>query len=251
MVLDEARRCDIELVTLGIEGEADPALEAEASAFHWIGLSQLSRCVRLFRDAGVSEAIMAGRVRHARAFQLLRPDRLMLKVLSRLHSRSTDTMLKTLADVLSEEGVELLDSTTLLKPYLAVEGAMTKRTPIKDELEDLRFGLEIARGIATLDVGQTVVIKAKAVVAAEAMEGTDAAIRRARDVVDGPFSVVKVARPRQDFRFDVPVVGPNTIESMMESGASVLGLEAGKVLLLQRDELLRSADENKIAVYGV
>ncbi len=251
MVLAEAKRRGVSVVTVAIEGEADPALEKECDRFGWIGLGDVSRCVRTFRDAEVSQAIMAGRVRHVRAFRILKPDWLMLKVLARLPSRTTEAMLKTLADVLSEEGVELLDSTTLLTSYLAEQGAMTRRKPSKHEREDIQFGAAKARGLAALDVGQTVVVKGKSIVAAEAMEGTDAAIRRARDVVGGPFVVVKVARPEQDMRFDVPVVGPKTIASMVAAGAKALGLEAGRVLLLERDEFLRTADENNIAVYGV
>lgn len=252
LVLEEARRRGISVVTLAIEGEADSALaDVAGESLHTIGVAQVSRCVRLFRDRGVSRAIMAGRVRHTRVFDILKPDRLMLKVLARLRSRTTDAMLKALADVLAEEGVELMDSTILLAHYLANEGAMTKKRPGRDELENLRFGLMQARGLAALDIGQTVVVKGKSVVAAEAMEGSDAAILRARDVVDGPFVVVKVARPAQDMRFDVPVVGPHTIDSMVEAGANVLGLEAGRVLLLEREELLRSADEHAVAVYGL
>jgi len=250
MVLEEAKRRGISVTTVAIEGEADSSLEREGDGVHWLGIGDVSRCLRVFREAGVSQAIMAGRVRHVRAFQILKPDWLMLKVLSRLPARTTDAMLKTLADVLAEEGVELLDSTVLLGPFLAREGAMSRRKPTKDEIEDIEFGVIKARGLAALDVGQAVVIKGKSVVTAEAMEGTDAAIRRAPDVVDGPFVVVKVARPEQDMRFDVPVVGPNTIASMVDAGARALGLEAGRVLLLERDGLLRAADANGIAVYG-
>jgi DUF1009 family protein len=239
-------------LTLAIEGEADPALgERETESLHWLRLGDLSKCVRLLKEEGIDRAIMAGRVRHVRAFDIVRPDRLMLKVLGRLRSRTTSAMLSTLADVLAEEGVELLDSTRLLRSHLAREGVMTKRAPRKRELENVRFGLAMARGLAELDIGQTVVVKRKAVVAAEAMEGTDSTIRRARDVTEPPFVVVKVARPSQDMRFDVPVVGPTTIESMVGSGSEVLGLEAEKVLLLDRDELLRRADESGIAIYGV
>ncbi len=250
MVVAEAERQGISLVTLGIEGEADEALETECDEFQWIGIGQISRCVKTFRAAGISQAIMAGRVRHVRVFQLLKPDRLMLKVLSRLPSRTTEAMLKTLADVLSEEGVELIDSTTLLTRFLASDGAMTKRKPNKEEMVDIEFGARQARGLAALDIGQTVVIKRKSVVAAEAMEGTDDTVRRSGVVVKGPLVVVKVARPDQDIRFDVPVVGPTTIDSMVDAGASVLALEAGRVLLVDRDELLGKADEHRIAVYG-
>lgn len=240
------------MTTLLIEGEADPSLApAVGPDFHWVSLGELSRSVRILREAGVREAILAGRVKHAKAFDILRPDRLTLKVLTRLRSRSTSAMLGAVADVLGEEGIALLDSTVLLHQHLAREGPMTKRKPGKEELESLRFGLEMARGLSSLDIGQTVVVKRLAVVAAEAMEGTDLAIRRAAEVAAGPFVVVKVARPRQDMRFDVPVAGPGTIDSMEAAGASLLGLEAGQVLLLEREEVLRRAEERGIAIYGV
>ena len=186
-----------------------------------------------------------------KAFDIVRPDRLTLKVLSRIRSRSTEAMLRAVADVLGEEGIALLDSTLLLRRHLAAEGPLTKRKPSKDDLESLRFGLEMARGLSSLDIGQTVVVKRMAVVAAEAMEGTDRAIHRAAETARGPFVVVKVARPRQDMRFDVPVVGPGTIDSMEAAGATVLGLEADRVLLLEREELLRRAEAAGIAVYGL
>jgi DUF1009 family protein len=252
LVQKEANRLGIRLVTLLIEGAADPGLAAEQGGeFHRVGLGELSRTVAIFREAGISKAVLAGRVGHVKAFQVLRPDRLSLKVLGRLASRTTVEILKTVADVLEEEGVTLLDSTLLLKNEMATEGAMSKRRPSQEDLENVRFGLSMARGIADLDVGQTVVVKKKAVVAAEAMEGTDATIRRAAEVTEGPFAVVKVARPRQDLRFDVPVVGPSTIDSMVAAGAGVLGLEAARVLLLDRKELLSRADEARIAVYGM
>ncbi len=251
LVLSEARRLGIRTVILAIEGEADPALGREQEgSLHWLRLGDLSKCVRLLREEGIDAAVMAGRVRHVRAFDVVRPDLLMLKVLGRLRTRTTSAMLSTVADVLAQEGVELIDSTRLLRPHLAREGAMTKRSPSKGELEDILFGISMARGLAELDIGQTVVVKKSAVVAAEAMEGTDRTIRRARDVVEPPFVVVKVARPRQDMRFDVPVVGPTTIESMVVSGSEALGLEAERVLLLDREKVLQRAEESGIAIYG-
>jgi DUF1009 family protein len=241
----------VPVTALLIEGEADSALADAAPSSHWVGLGELSRSVRILREAGVKEAVLAGRVRHARAFDILKPDLLTLKVLARLRSRSTEAMLLAVAEVLEEEGIELLDSTLLLRRHLATDGAMTRREPTEDELRSIRFGAEKARGLASLDVGQTVVVKRMAVVAAEAMEGTDRAIRRAAEITEGPFVVVKVARPRQDMRFDVPVVGLNTIDSMESAGASVLALEAGRVLLLEREELLRRAQARGVAVYGV
>ncbi len=242
------------VTTLLIEGEADPSLSAfskSSEGFHWVALGELSRSVRILREAGVKEAILAGRVKHARALDVLKPDLLTLKVLTRLRSRSTEAMLLTVAEVLGEEGIDLLDSTILLRRHLAAEGPMTRREPGKEEMESIGFGAKKARGLASLDVGQTVVVKRMAVVAAEAMEGTDQAIRRAAEVTKGPFVVVKVARPGQDMRFDVPVVGPGTIDSMEAAGASVLALETGRVLLLERETILKRAEASGIAVYGV
>jgi len=251
LVIEAAKRRKIPVVALLIEGEADPALELmEGLTAHWVGLGELSRTVGILRQAGIQRAILAGRVKHVKVFQILRPDLLTLKVLSRLPSRTTEAMLSTVADVLSEEGIELLDSTLLLEDQMAPAGTPTRRKPGKEELENVRFGAAMARGLAALDIGQTVVVKGKSVVAAEAMEGTDLAIRRASEITKGPFAVVKVARPGQDMRFDVPVVGTGTVRSMAAAGATVLGLEAGKVLLLDRDELVALADEEKIAIYG-
>ncbi len=251
LVIEAAKRRDISVVALLIEGEADPGLEAiEGMESHWVALGELSRSVGILRSAGITRAILAGRVQHVKALQILRPDRLTFKVLSRLPSRTTEAMLSTVADVFSEEGIEIVDSTLLLEDHMAPEGALTRRKPARDEIDNVRFGATMARGLAALDIGQTVVVKRKAVVAAEAMEGTDRAVRRAAELTSGPFIVVKVARPRQDMRFDVPVVGTGTIRSMAAAGATVLGLEAGKVLLLDRDELVELADEEKIAIYG-
>jgi DUF1009 family protein len=216
-----------------------------------VGLGELSRAVGILRDAGVREAILAGRVKHVKALDILKPDKLTLKVLTRIRSRSTEALLGTVADVLLQEGIELLDSTLLLREHLAREGPMTKKKPGKQELESLRFGFSMARGLSSLDIGQTVVVKRMAVVAAEAMEGTDRAIRRAGEIAEGPFAVVKVARPRQDMRFDVPVVGPQTLDSMEAAGATLLGLEAGRVLLLERGEILKRAEASGIGIYGL
>jgi DUF1009 family protein len=250
LVAEEARRQGLSLTTLLIEGAADPELAARAGAVHRLRLGQLSRAVAILRKAGIEKAILAGRVKHAKAFDVLRPDRLTLKVLTRTRARSTHLILRTIADVLAEEGIELLDSTLLLREHLASEGAVTRRKPSEEEMESLRFGLEMARGLAALDIGQMVVVKRLAVVAAEAMEGTDRAIRRAAEITEGPFVVVKVARPQQDMRFDVPVIGPQTIDSMEAAGAVALGLEAGRVLLLDREEVVRRADASRIAIYG-
>ena len=194
--------------------------------------------------------LSAGRVQHKSAFRILRPDPLLIKVLSRLKSKQTDALLKTVADVLGEEGIELLNSTILLEKYLAEEGILTKRKPCRGELENIRFGLRKALELARLDIGQTLVVKDCTVIAVEAMEGTDRAIKRAGKLVKDGLVVTKVARPSQDMRFDVPVVGLETIASMVEAGATSLGLERGRVLLLERDALIRMANKNSIAIIG-
>jgi DUF1009 family protein len=254
LVLEEAERQGIPVVTLAIKGEAEPSLDQCAEPLHWVGLGELGKAVRILRESGASRAIMAGQVKHKKVFQLLRPDRLLFKVLTRLEARNTDAILKTVAKVLEEEGIHLLDSTLLLTSLLAEPGPMGRKSPSQKDEENIAFGFRVAKEIARLDIGQTVVVRSKAVVAVEAMEGTDETIRRAGEILSssrGDLVVVKVARPSQDMRFDVPVVGPRTLGTMSEAGASVLALEVGKCLLLERDEILRLADEKGIVVTGV
>lgn len=239
------------MVTVAIQGEADPQIETLGTPVHWVKIGQMGRCVRLFREAGVRRAVMAGQVKHKKVFQSLVPDRLLLRVLRRMRARNTVAILGAVAEVLAEEGVELVDSTTFLRSMRTEEGALSRRRPTTAQREDVRFGFSVARELARLDIGQTVVVKGKAVVAVEAMEGTDETIRRAGGIVDGGLTVVKVARPAQDMRFDVPVAGPRTIEVMKDAGAVVLALEAGKSLLLEREKLLRLADEAGIVVLGM
>ncbi|MFQ5790166.1 MAG: LpxI family protein [Acidobacteriota bacterium] len=257
LVLAEACRLGIPVVTIAIEGEAEAEIATVAERVHWVGLDQVSRSVELLKRAGVRRALMAGQVKHKQIFRVLRPDRLLLRVLSRLETRNPDAILGAVADVLAEEGIELMDSTSFLRPLITSPGTLGRRRPSREEQKDIAFGFRIARELARLDIGQTVVVKAKAVVAVEAMEGTDETIRRAGRVVSSPpgspggLTVVKVARPSQDMRFDVPVVGPRTVRVMIDAGASVLALEAGKSLLLEQDALLRRADEAGIALVGV
>ncbi len=250
LVLDEARRRGFEVVALAIEGEADSRIEDHGAIVHWIGFGEVSRCIKLFKKAGVSRAIMAGQVRHKKIFRFLRPDPGLLRVLSRMKSRNTDAILSAVADVLAEEGIHLLDSTSLLRALVATEGVLGKRKPSSEEKKDIAFGLRIAREMARLHIGQTVVVRGGAVVAVEAMEGTDETIRRAAGIVSGGLTVAKVARPSQDMRFDVPVVGPRTIEVMADLGCAVLALQAEKSLLLERETLIEKANDAKIVVIG-
>ena len=250
LVLDEARRRGFEVVALAIKGEADSRIEDRGATVHWIGLGEVSRCIKLFKKAGVSRAIMVGQVRHKKIFRFLRPDPGLLRVLSRMKSRNTDAILGAVADVLAEEGIHLLDSTSLLRALVATEGVLGKRKPSSEEKKDIAFGLRMAREMARLDIGQTVVVRGGAVVAVEAMEGTDETIRRAGGIVSGGLTVAKVARPSQDMRFDVPVVGPRTIEVMADLGCAVLALQAEKSLLLERETLIEKANDAKIVVIG-
>ena len=252
LVIKEARRRGIGIVAVAIRGETSRDIESYLKEEPlWLDIGQVSRCVDLFKTAGITKAIMAGRVKHSKALSIQKPDALMLKVLYRLSSRSGNAMLDSLAMVFKEEGIEIIDPTVLLGHFMASSGAMTKRAPTKLEREELRFGASKALGLAQLDIGQMVVVKRKAIVVAEAMEGSDAGILRARDITEGPFVVVKVVGPKFDMRFDVPVVGPQTIRSMVDAGAKVLALEVGRVLLLDKVEMLQLAEQHNIAIYGV
>jgi len=250
LVLDEARRRGRAVLVLAIEGEADALPDDADVRLHWIGLGEVSKAIRLLKEAGIHEAVMAGQVKHNKVFNILKPDLGLLRVLKRLGTRNTTAVLGAVADVLAEEGIQLLDSTGFLTPLIAGVGTLGRRTPSAAEQADIDFGLAAAREVARLDIGQSVVVKGKAVVAVEAMEGTDEAIRRAAQLVGAGLTVVKVARPQQDMRYDVPVVGPRTIDVMREAGATALAVEAGKTLLLERELLIAGADAADIAVWG-
>jgi DUF1009 family protein len=207
--------------------------------------------IRFFKEEGVEKAIMAGQVKHVRIFSRAVPDARMLKVLLRLPRRNTDSLIGAIASELESEGIELVDSTCFLQDSLPQRGTITRREPLKQEREDIEYGLEIAREIARLDLGQTIVVRGKACVAIEAMEGTDETIRRAGSLVNGRLTVVKIAKPNQDMRFDVPVVGVPTIERMVEAGATCLCITAGKTLMFDRPDMIRTADSHKISIIAV
>jgi hypothetical protein len=217
---------------------------------HWISLGQLGSWLKVLKQAGVSRAVMAGQVKHTKIFGGIVPDMIALSVLTRLKSRNTDAIIAAVADVMREHGVELIDSTSLLQPMLASEGVMTRRAPTADEYKDLEFGYRMADAIAELDIGQTIAIKHQAVVAVEAMEGTDEAIARAGHLAGPGVAIVKVAKPGQDMRFDVPVVGLATVQAMRRAGATLLSLDAGRTLMFERDTMLASANEAAIAIVG-
>ena len=249
LVLEGARSRGIEMAVIAIREEASPALEREAKRLHWISLGELSRGIELLHREGVKHAVMAGQVKHNKIFSSIRPDWRLAKLLLSLPSKNTDSLIGAIARVLQDEGIELIDSTRFLGPLLPQEGVLTQRSPDQTETADIDYGRKIARQIAGLDLGQTVVVRDRACVAIEAMEGTDETIERAARITGGRrLVVVKVSKPRQDMRFDVPVVGPKTIEVMRQSNATALAIDAGRTLLFDRDVLIRAADAAGIAI---
>jgi DUF1009 family protein len=254
LVLQGARSLGHEITVVGIKEEASSDLEGAArdvrAAFHWVSLGQLGTCIKILKKSDVSRAVMAGQVKHVKIFSGILPDRALLSVLTRLKARNTDALISAVADVMRGEGIELMDSTTFLQPLLARAGTLTERMPNQEEHEDFAFGYRIADAIAALDVGQTIAVKHKAVVAVEAMEGTDEVIGRAGHLAGPGVRVVKVAKPNQDMRFDVPVVGIATIQAMRIAGASALSLDAERTLVLDGDDVFASANEAGIAIVG-
>jgi DUF1009 family protein len=248
LVLEGAKRAGTPVAVAAIREETDPAIESLADRLTWVGIGQLGKMLRFFKDEGVDKAIMAGQVKHVQIFSRAIPDVRMLKMLLRLPRRNTDALIGAVANELASEGIELIDSTFFLKDQLPQPGTLTKRAPDERERSDVEYGLEIARGIAGMDLGQTIVVRDRACVAIEAMEGTDAVIRRAGELVRGRLTVVKIAKPDQDMRFDVPVVGVPTIESMKEAGATCICVNAGKTLMFDRDEMIALANKHRIAI---
>jgi UDP-2,3-diacylglucosamine hydrolase len=255
LVLEAARRLGHEVTIIAVQEEAPAELAAAAARepraeCHWVSLGQLGRAIELMRAAGVTQAVMAGQVKHVRIFSGVMPDRLLLSVLLKLRAKNTDALISAVADVLRDHGIELLDSTAYLTPLLARAGVLTARAPSSEERDDLAFGYRMADQIAGLDIGQTIAVKSAAVVAVEAMEGTDEVIGRAGRLAGPGTIIVKVAKPNQDMRFDVPVVGLATIEAMRASGATVLSVDAGRALMLDGDEAIRAADRAGISIVG-
>jgi DUF1009 family protein len=255
LVLDAARQLKHHVTIVAIREEATADLETAAQRepradLHWVSLGQLGKCISVLRTAGVSEAVMAGQVKHAKLFSNIIPDLTLLSVLRRLKARNTDALIAAIADVLRDNGIELRDSTSYLSPLLAKPGTITRRGPDEEEQADFAFGYRMADAIAGLDIGQTIAVKAAAVVAVEAMEGTDDVILRAGRIAGPGVRIVKVAKPSQDMRFDVPVVGVPTIRAMQAVGASALSIDAGQTLMVDGEEIVRAADEAGIAIVG-
>ena len=254
LVLDAARAMGHDVTIIATKEEAFPELNQAAARhqapIHWISIGQLGKCLSLLKEARVTHAVMAGQVKHAKIYGGIVPDLTFLSVLARLPFRNTDGLIGAVAGVLRDNGIELVDSTSLLTPLLAQPGVLTERAPTEEEQQDLDFGYRMADAIAGLDIGQTVAVKDRAVVAVEAMEGTDAVIARAGALAGPGVRIVKVAKPKQDMRFDVPVIGVATIEAMRAAGASVLSIDAGKTLLLDGDAVRAAANQAGIAVVG-
>jgi DUF1009 family protein len=255
LVLEAARSAGHDVTVIALTEEtfpdlADAAARAPAARFHWISLGQLGKCVSLLKDGGVTQAVMAGQVKHTKLFADIRPDLTLAKVLMRLATKNTDSVISGVADVLRDAGIDLIDSTAFLGPLMAREGVLTRRAPDDEERRDLEFGCRVADAIAGLDIGQTIAVKSAAVVAVEAMEGTDAVIARAGQLAGRGVRIVKVAKPNQDMRFDVPVVGVSTIAAMNVAGATALSVDAGKTLMIDGDAIIRVADEAGICIVG-
>lgn len=251
LVLQSARAQGIEVVVAAIKEETFQEIESFGYPVHWLGLGQLGKLIDIFRQAGVRQAIMAGQVKHIQIFSSSLPDFTMIRMLASLGRKNTDSIIGAVAAILRESGIMLADSTALLRPHLATEGAMTRRGLSDHEKSDVEYGRPIAHQVAGMDIGQTVVVRDQAIVAVEAMEGTDAVIRRAGELANRKnLTVIKVSKPKQDMRFDVPVVGVPTIENMIAAGATALVLDGQRTLILDKQRFLELADLSGIAVVG-
>ena len=270
LLLDAARAEGHEVVVAAIKEETDAEMNLRAQAdsgiiVHWLSLGELSRLIETFQRAGVTRAVMAGQVKHKQIFSSIRPDWRLAKLLLNLRTRNTDVLLGAVAKVLGDEGIELISSTAFLEPLLAQEGILSKRSPSEEERKNIEYGLSVATGLAGFDIGQTVVVAGQACVAVEAMEGTDATIERAgalmKTLDDDPapgiptlerrLTIIKLAKPKQDMRFDVPVIGLRTLETMIRAGVSCLAVEAERTLLFDRESMMQRAEEAEIAIVAV
>ena len=254
LVLDAARSLGHDITIVGIKEEASKDLEVVAAGppkadMHWVSIGQLGTFLKILKDAEIKTAVMAGQVKHVKIFGFV-PDATAMAMMFKLGTRNTDSLIGAVADLMREHGIELINSTQFLQPLLAGEGQLSERVPSQDELKDLEFGYRMADAIAGLDIGQTIAVKHQAVVAVEAMEGTDETIARAGHLAGDGVAIVKVAKPNQDMRFDVPIVGLATIQAMRIAGAKVLSIDAGKTLIFDREAFLASANEGGIAVVG-
>ncbi len=252
LVLEAAREQGIDPLVVGIKEEASPELAALASAIHWLSLGEVSKLLDMLVAEGVGKVVLAGQVKHAQLFSSIKPDGLVSRALRSLPRKNTNALIGIFVGMLEKRGIHVVDSTLFLKPLLSEAGPLTRRVPDAEDQSDIAYGREIAKKLAGLDIGQTIVVSGRACVAVEAMEGTDATIERAASLSNGRrLVVVKVSKPCQDMRFDVPVVGLKTIQVMRRSNASVLAVDAGKTLLFERRAIVTEADEASIAIFGM
>ena len=255
LLAQSARKQGMEVVAVALQGEASPELEAHVGKLYWSTMAKLGRVIKILKDEGITRAYMAGGVRKAKLYERLRlnmiPD---LRAVSVVYKRAKDnrdhTLLEAVADEFASEGIHFHDSTEFMGDYLADEGCMTKRQPTARESEDIAFGWDIAKRVAEMQIGQTIVVKEKCVVAVEAVEGTDEAIKRGAGLAKKGAVVIKLAKPDQDMRFDVPTIGVQTVDTLRDAGVSAIAVEAGKTLMLDKPELLAAADAAKVAIVG-
>ena len=251
LALRSARQLGYEITVIAIQEEAAKEVESLADRCHWISLGQLSKMIDICKKEGIAEVMMCGQVKHAKIFSSIVPDWRLVKLLASLPSKNTDGLIGGVRKILADEGIQLRDSTLLLKPLLAAAGVMSRRKPDKEETVDVDYGRRVANALAGFDVGQSVAICERACVAVEAMEGTDAMLRRAASLVNGRrMALVKVARRREHLLFDVPVVGLETVAAMRDTGTTALSVEAGRTLMLDKDEMIAAADRAQIALVG-
>jgi UDP-2,3-diacylglucosamine hydrolase len=249
LILEAARSRGLEMVVVAIKEEAFEEINGRAKTVHWVSLGELGKLIRIFKQEGVTQAVMAGQVKHKQIFSSIVPDLKLIKLLASLKAKNTDSLIGGVAKVLEEEGVTLLESTAFLEPLLPEPGVLTRRVPDEAESKDIAYGRRIAREIARMDIGQSIAVRDQACVAVEAMEGTDAVIRRAAAITGNQrMTVIKVSKPNQDMRFDVPVIGLPTVQLMAEVNASALAIDAGKTLLIDRDKLVDFANQHNISI---
>ena len=254
LVLDAARAMGHDVVVIAIKEEASTEIEAAAAksraAVHWVSIGQLGAFLKILEDHQITQAVMAGQVKHVKIFGGIMPDMTAMSLMGKLKGFNTDALIGAVADLMRERGVELVNSAKYLEPLLAGEGQLSTRLPNEAERKDLEFGYRMADVIAGLDIGQTIAVKSSAVVAVEAMEGTDAVIARAGQLAGQGVRVIKVAKPKQDMRFDVPVIGVATIEAMRQAGATALSIDAGRALMIDGDAIVKAADAAGITIVG-
>jgi DUF1009 family protein len=252
LALESARQLGQPVTVIAIQEEASKEVESLTDRCHWISLGQLGKLIDICKQEGITEVMMCGQVKHAKIFSSIVPDWRLVKLLAMLPTRNTDGLIGGVRKILSDEGIQLRDSTALLKPMLATGGAITRRKPTKEEMTDIEYGRRVGNALAGFDVGQSVAICERACVAVEAMEGTDAMLRRAASLVNGRrLTLVKVARRREHLLFDVPVAGLSTIPVMRETGTTALAVEAGRTLLLDKDKMIDAANEADLCIFGV